>query len=247
MKRNAAFTLPELLVTIVIVILIFVFGFEALQRASVSALVPQHISNHRIIASALLAYGAEHQGLLPWGHDTSPSFSPNSAPYSKTLVIHGYISDPMVFVYPLQWRVMSDAWRSSWKLSNSNAARLHSSNPWPHTGYAVNRYGAMPSSGDGRQRASIPRISGDGALSELMLLRDSYNPQWDTPTELRGGGHAQFHRLDAFLPSEKMAFNGRIYATFADGHIQSYTREELLSHPDPEREAPLFRNRYTRP
>lgn len=224
--------------------LVTMAGYRQLIRTSDGT---KNLFNHRHVGAALIAYSAEHKGNLPWSHDANPDFSSNGAYYPKTLMIFGYLSNPLIFVGPVQWRKMDATWRKAWQTAASNPAKLHSTNPWAHTTYAANRYGAMPSSGDGRHPANLIRVGNDGNLSKLMLLRDVYNPRWDSsPNDLRGGGHTQFVRLDDSLPLEEDTFRGLVHATFADGHVEAIEWKKLKETTGQITTEPLFFNKYTR-
>jgi len=71
-KVRSAFTLIELLVVISIVALLITLLLPALGRARSAALVAACGSNQRQILTALMAYGADEDGLLPPGSGYSP-------------------------------------------------------------------------------------------------------------------------------------------------------------------------------
>lgn len=93
---------------------------------------------------------------------------------------------------------------------------------------------------------SIPTLTmgiatGDGNLSRLMLIRDAYNP---TYAENYGGGTWWFANAGS-LPLEKDTYAGMIHASFADGHVQAFPREEMTVMMQSGASDPMFINVYT--
>lgn len=70
MKRYGAFTLIELLVVISIIAILVALLLPALSRAREQTKITQCLANNRSIAQSSIAYGIDHDGLLPGGEST---------------------------------------------------------------------------------------------------------------------------------------------------------------------------------
>ncbi len=215
-------------------------------RVNVAGKATVNLSNHRQIASALLAYAYDHRGDLPYCYENIGAVSKMT--YTRKLVLLGYLDNPRVFFSPLAGK-----WYEKGGMGALSTPTANSSTPWFYTNYAVNRYGAMPydASVDGaaRRPANLNRVGADGNLAALMLLRDNYDRSYDVPGSAdkdRGGGRPWFSGV-GYLPPPAKSYHGQIYAAFADGHVQSFSYPEMvLLMEKPKREPPLFNELYTR-
>lgn len=235
-------TLTEMLITIGVIGSLAALSLPALSRLRVAGKGVKNISHHRQITGALLAYASDHQGLLPYSQaDQEISASGTKETYPRTLCMGGYVSDPTIFFSPL-----AKPWYRH--LRSFQNPQSNSISPWFYTHYAANRYGAMPYQEKNYNPANLQRIAADGNLSRLMLLRDNYRPAYDTPELPYGGGLIWFSSSNDTPPPEK-TYNGIVYASFADGHVEAYPRQEIiqllnnLSYKEP----PLFSRLYTLP
>ena len=233
-----AFTLAELLVSVAIVAVLAALSVGVALRMSLSGKETVNLANHRQIVGALIAYAGEHGGRLPLCYEDSATTKKMT--YTRKLVLLGYIAQPRIFFGPLEQK-----W---YEKEGANALRSPASNatvPWFYTNYGVNRYGAMPydSSTDGsRKPASLIRVAAEGRLSALMLLRDNYDKSYPD----RGGGNPWFTNA-AKLPTAAKNYHGRVYASFADGHVEAFGYGEIKALMEkPNGEPPLFKDLYTR-
>lgn len=241
-KKEQAFTLVELLITVAIIAILASLTIAGSRRFLQAAEGATNLSNHRTIAAGLLAYASEHKSRLPWGFDLA-SDAGTSDPYPKTLFKEGYISDGRVFFNSKFWR-RSENKEGGMLVITNPGKYANSIYPWANTTYGANRYGAMPRSNDSRNAASLLKVATDGNLSKLMLTRDVYAPLNNTPANRRGGGNWWFAN-EGFLPEENDTYAGMVHASFADGHAEAFTRETMLESMQSGTNAPLFNNVYT--
>jgi len=240
-KERSGFTLMELLIVLGVMLILAVFLGVAWNSASKNALALRNVNHHRQIITGLLAYTSDHAGSFPYAFDdtATPKMS-----WPRLLVRSGYLSDPTVFFSPLANHWYEREGRVA--LRNPDADSLV---PWCYPNYAVNRHGAMPygryngSYPDGsRKPARLSRVAKDGNLSKLMVLRDVYHPSYPD----RGGGVESFTGSQ-FMPPPEKTYSGRVYASFADGHVEAFRRDEFrtLLNNAPAASPPLFTNLYT--
>lgn len=237
-----AFTLLELLIAVGAIGLLAALSLPILGRLRVAGKGVKNISHHRQIAGALLAYASDHQGLLPYSQaNQEVSASGTKETYPRTLCMGGYVSDPTIFFSPL-----AEPWYRD--LRSFQNPQSNSISPWFYTHYAANRYGAMPYQEKNYGPANLWRVAADGNLSRLVLLRDNYRADYDTPEQPYGGGLIWFSSGNDTPPPEK-TYSGVVYASFADGHVEAYRREEIIQLLDnlPYKEPPLFSRLYTLP
>lgn len=250
-SRFRGFTLLEILICVAITAVLCALAFAGYRQVSNTALGTRNISNHRTIIRALLAYSADFQGKLPFFVDYDPPFgngassAPNSySHYPKTLCFLGYLSNGSAFFSPRYWPRWSPKDGATLVINNpTNYPSVIV--PWAYTNYAVNRYGAMPSSRDERVAANLNKVGGDGNLSKLMLIRDSYTPDYDRPSMRRGGGIVWFSN-ESNIPPLEDCYNGMVHASFADGHVEAVPRAEMLEGSKASASEPMFSNIYTR-
>ncbi|HWL53681.1 MAG TPA: type II secretion system protein [Chthoniobacteraceae bacterium] len=240
--KTCAATLSEMLVAVGIIGLIAALTLPVVNRLRVAAKATMNLSNHRQIASALIAYAAEHQGVLPYSQaNQEVSASGTKETYPRTLCLGGYVSDPAIFFSPLAapWYLNTRAFQNP---------KSNSISPWFYTHYAANRYGAMPYQEKNYHPANLRRVAADGNLSRLMLLRDNYRADYDTPGQPYGGGLIWFSSGKDTPPPDK-SYHGLVHTAFADGHVEVYRREEIIPLLDdlPYKEPPLFNRLYTLP
>lgn len=241
-RKTQGLTFAEILIAIGIIGLLTALFLPALGRMRIAGKGVKNISHHRQITDALLAYSSEHQGLLPYSQaNQEVSASGEKETYPRTLCVGGYVSDPSIFFSPL-----AKPWHR--ELRSFQNPRSNSISPWFYTHYAANRYGAMPYQEKNYSPANIRRIAADGNLSRLMLLRDNYRAEYDTSEQPYEGGLIWFSSANDTPPPEK-TFNGIVYASFADGHVKAYRREEIIRLLEdlPYKEPPLFSRLYTLP
>lgn len=237
------FTLLELLLAIVIVAVLLAMALGGYQQVKNSALATQNASNHRAIVRALLAYANDANGRLPYCTDYESPVGSVYSHYPKTLCWKGYMSNGMAFFSPRFWPRWGD--KDGAVLVIGNPTKYPSAIvPWGYPNYAVNRYGAMPTSQDGRRPVSLGSIAADGNLSKLMLLRDSYSPDNDKASMRRGGGFLWFSN-ESNIPLEADCYNGMVHATFADGHVEAIRRGQMVEMSRAGAAAPMFNNIYT--
>lgn len=237
-ERLSAFTMLEILIAVTILSVLMLLGFAGYQRAMDMAHGTKNLKNHQVIVNALLAYAGDHNAQLPWGSEVKESGV--TYHYPKTLFRQGYVTDGRAFFSPRFWPFWAD--KEGVLLVLQNPEKFESVViPWAYPSYAANRYGAMPTSTEGRKPASLLRIAGDGNLSRLMLIRDAYNP---TYAENYGRGTWWFANAGS-LPLEKDTYAGMIHASFADGHVQTFSREEMTVMMQSGASDPMFINVYT--
>lgn len=248
-----ALTLFEILIVITIIAIMMLLVGSGLRVAFKTAHGAVNATHHRQIIAALLLYSSEHDGSLPYayyndGDQPGAPMKGNKVSYPRLLVYYGYIQNPYIFFSPLA---------ENWYQGNSAlaSAAANSISPWYYTNYAVNRYGAMPQSPtvDGRHPANLLLVINDGHASQLMLVRDSYNARYDRNHSSwsggNGGGGGQIWFSDeAYTPPVEKTYNGVVHASFADGRVEAFQRDEImtLQQSGVKKEAPLFHNVYTR-
>jgi prepilin-type processing-associated H-X9-DG protein len=246
--RSRAFTLPEILVFFCIAAVLTMLIGQSAAFARKASLGAKNAGFHRQIAAALIAHAADHSGNLPYALEkpevSLPPFAGQTISYPRRLVALGYVTDPAIFFGPLA----GDWWQKSGNFTNS---KTHKNDPWNYPNYGANRYGAMPySQPEDNPRlspANLIRIGSEGVLSQMLLLRDVYNAENDR----FGGGELRCN--PANMPLAEKTYNNRVYASFADGHVESFSREELIaleafsnSKIKDNGVAPIFYLKYTR-
>ncbi len=245
-QQDRAFTATELVVAVAIVFLLLAILLGVLPRVRISSKAIVNIRHHQTIATALLRYAQDHQGSLPYSYQDTSEI--RSMTYPRELMMKGYLNNPEVFFSPLV-----DPWfRNAGVARNMAEPQRDSVIPWYYTNYSANRNGAMPyrTDTDGTRRpANINRVASDGNLSRLILLRDSYEASWDNPDQddrRRGGGRVWFSS-EGYLPPEEKSYHDKIHVSFADGHVEAFSREDILPLlRAANREPPLFNELYTR-
>lgn len=252
----------ELLIVVAILAILIAFLIAGIQRWRESAMGLQNMNNHRQIASALLAYAAENNSVLPYAYDNrtldGQRATTRRAAYPRILVYFGHVTDPRIFFNPRAGR-----WYENYQSTLNNPAS-QAIVPWFYSNYGANRYGAMPMQGqpldsgnppqDGNRRpANLSRVAADGNLSKLILLRDVFDGRDDRDwipdaDDNRGGGRIEFSQ-NRLLPPPRFQYGGRVHVSFADGHVQAIDADELREMVDNSvrGEAPLFHDYYTRP
>ncbi len=248
LKGNAGFTLTEMLVFLCIVAVLIVLSAYSVTSAKKASQAAKNVDQHRQIASALIAYASDNSGSLPYAMEkpevSLPPFAEQTISYPRKLVELRYVANPAIFFAPHAggW------WKESGHFANS---KTHKNDPWNYPNYGANRYGAMPYNlpeNDPKLRpANLIRLASDGVLSQMMLLRDVYNDE----DEKFGGGELRAN--PANMPPPEKTYNGRVYASFADGHVETFNREELVelesrsnSQTKGNGIAPIFYLKYTR-
>lgn len=238
----------ELLVTLAILLILVAFSFVGYRKVTDAALSVKNLSNHREIIRGLLSYAQEHRGSLPYLSDENPPFdvSPNTySPYAKTLIQLDYVSNSRAFFSPRFWSRWGKSYKDNALRALADPKGFTSVTPWAYSNYGVNRYGAMPSWGDGRKPANLHRVGSDGNLSSLVLIRDTYWAAYDqAPNNLYGGG-VDWFAADDRLPEEKDCYGGLVYASFADGHVEGFQREKMVEMMQSGNSAPVFKDVYT--
>lgn len=242
-----AFTMLEILIAVVIVGVLVMLGIGGYQRVIGMAQGAQNLSNHRIIVAGLLAYSLEYKGRLPYNVDYNPPFHMDNSysPWPKTLCVLGYVSDGSVFFSPKFWPRWGN--KESAQLVIRNPQNYPNSIvPWGYPNYGANRYGAMPNSqGDSRTPANLFRVAGDGNLSRLMLIRDTYDETYDKPPSILRGGGTHWFANASTIPKEEDCYAGIVHASFADGHVEGFRREKMVELMGSGTTAPMFYNIYT--
>ncbi|HWL52321.1 MAG TPA: prepilin-type N-terminal cleavage/methylation domain-containing protein [Chthoniobacteraceae bacterium] len=239
---SGGFTLVEALVALAVLLILVILTGYGVAQVRKAGLGIKNMQSHRTIAAALLAYATEH-GRLPYAREekavSSAPFAGQEVTYPRTLTALGYITDPSIFFGP-----QAGQWYTSYSKVLQHP-QTGSTIPWYYTNYGVNRTGAMPKNEKGYLPARLSDIASDGNLSKLMLLRDCYDASMDTATSRRGGGVVFFAGTTEMPPPEK-TYQGKVYATFADGHTVAYPREALIEllKNNPNGEPPLFGRKY---
>ncbi len=243
-RIKRAFSLLETLVVLVIVAVVLTLVLPGFGRLMDTSRGTKNLSNHRTIASALLAYAWEHNGRLPWGSDLGAT--PVHSAWTKTLAVQGYVTDGTIFFSPKFWPRYGRGDKSgAYQVLRNPTKYLNSVIPWGYPSYGVNRYGAMPTSTDGRKPASLTKVGEEGHLAKLILVRDVYQPTYDTPSKPYAGGTWWFSN-EANLPNPEDTYGGMVYASFADGHVEAFPRSTMIEMMKSGTAMPLFHNVYTR-
>lgn len=239
-------TLLELLIVIALLAVIAALLFFGYQRITSAAMGTQNVLNHRTLASALIAYAQENNGNLPYSYRDRgpwPDFPNQRTTYTRELAYFGYLENPEKTIIGPHHR----GWDGSTYETSTGLREPHRDVvvPWWYTNYGASRRGAMPYSADSPRRpANLLQVAADGNLSKLMLLRDVYRPRHAN----RGGGSIFFSGA-GYFPPEEFTYGGMVHASYADGHVRAFPREELRELLENARdgEEPEFRNTYIRP
>lgn len=243
-RKRIGLTLLEMLVSIGVLAVLCGLGMYGLSVYQKSGHALKNMDNHRRIAGALLAYTVDNAGNFPYAYEdrsvSSGRFAGQVVTYTRTLTALGYVSNPEIFFSPF----IAPWYKGSSALNNPGAS---GSIPWFYSNYGVNRYGVMPYNEKGYRPANLSVMASDDVLSRMMLVRDTYNPNYDTVGTPRGGGILWFSKND-WIPSYEKTYRGRVYASFADGRVESFDREKLiewLSKTSQLEGEPIYSKRYT--
>jgi general secretion pathway protein G len=214
-SSRRGFTLVELMVTIVIVIVLVAFSFPIVNRARGAARAAECISNLRQVGGALLMHASENRGkLIPLQPSTSPDTGKRPPIWTVQLAQEGYLSS---------WNGEGDApcGKGIWTCPDCDFM----SNAYGGYGvventvfvYEENRPTGVREAGSLRlNRIARPArtwLIGDAAQKADELNKGWY-AIWPNPSQWSTHGPAARHK-------------GKVNVCMVDGHIQSLTVGEI--------------------
>jgi len=202
-RGGKAFTLLQLIVCIVIVLVLSALSFPVFRAQAKAALTLRCTNNLRSVGVALLAYAADRDGMLPprnLGNGRDSGKPPaNMRPWPSRLINLGYIGDVEAFYCP------------AFAPKNSRNARDDIRN-----GKGLDTYGMRMWAPQGSYSKLIEEEKKMAAIekpSEFFLVADSY---W-TAFESQGYGINPGSQSQAV----HLRHAGKANLLFADGHVEA--------------------------
>jgi prepilin-type processing-associated H-X9-DG protein/prepilin-type N-terminal cleavage/methylation domain-containing protein len=219
-RRTSGFTLTELMVVIVIIVVLAAMTFMGASRMKAKARSAVCASNIRQVGMAMLSYTSDNQNKLPPLAEIDPRTGKQSGIWTLVLARAGYLWDPMTPGTP---RTGEGVWACPECTQTANT----------HGGYGIAeatviQYDDRVSRANTRlgktefgslRLTSIKNpartwLLGDAALKPDKL-EESWYAVWSNPNKW-GGGHT---------PAER--HSGKVNVCMVDGHVESLTIEQI--------------------
>jgi prepilin-type processing-associated H-X9-DG protein/prepilin-type N-terminal cleavage/methylation domain-containing protein len=220
-RRISGFTLTELMVVIVIIVVLAAMTFMGASRMKEKARSAVCASNIRQVGMAMLSYTSDNQNKLPPLAKIDPRTGKQSGIWTLVLARDGYLWDPQTPGTP---RLNEGVWACPECTESSNIT---------HMGYGIAeatviQYDDRVSRANTRlgktefgslRLTSIKNPSRTWLLGDAALkpdkLEESWYAVWSNPTKW-GSGHT---------PAER--HGGKVNVCMVDGHVESLTIDQI--------------------
>lgn len=208
-NRRSAFTLIELLVALAVLGILAVLLLNVSGGVRVKAASQSSVSNLRQLASAYLLASAERNNELIWGLDYDTSRGSSLDRMWCTALLPYLNAQTVDFSSPEAY------FQSLPKVFLAPADVENPETPWRRS-YAPNYSAYSP---PGYNRTTEPRLRFTRILqrSKLILI-----PEWKT------GAASQSSASQAVTQLADFYKNGSVNVLFADGHVETVSRRDLL-------------------
>lgn len=230
-RKRAAFSLTELLLSILIVAVLALLAFSALKSVSAASANSRCISNLRSVGGSLIMYASDHNGLLP----PTAGFLQRAwiqSGWAEFLQARGYLSDGAVVFCPL---LLPAGLKKGQDLRETAPGTSYS---FGHFGYGLrsDHPGKIPPpypewngswegfTWSGREAAPI-RLSLVPSPSSSIILSDSYGHGYGKPMQ----SYRYDHETYSWSGVEFRHSGGRTNALFLDGHVEGLTQERMAA------------------
>lgn len=230
-QRRAAFSLAELLLSILVVAVLVALAFSVSRSVSAASANSRCVSNLRTVGGSLIMYATDHKGTLP----PTSGFLQRAwiqSGWSEFLQAHGYLGDGSVVFCPL---LIPSGVRKGQDLREIAPDTAYSFGHFSyglrsdHPGKTPPPYSEWKGSWEnfswsGREAAPV-RLNLVAGPSRSIIISDSYGHGYGKPMQ----SYRYDHETYSWSGVDFRHSGGRSNALFLDGHVEGLTQEQMAA------------------